>query len=99
MTTKNLNRTSTDILVQQYIKDVAADFPHPIRYILHDYRFKKDIAYEIFAKVDPDVFKRALGNYRRERGDKIEFEYEVFKASQRISGIAIRESDGKDGGD
>lgn len=79
MTSRNLNRTNMDILLEQYISDLAADSPHPIRYLLHDHKFHKDLWWEIPQKVDPQVLRRELVKYLACRRDWMEYECEVFK--------------------
>jgi hypothetical protein len=43
MTTRNLNRTWTDIVFAQYAADHEADVPYPIRYLIKAPQWKTDI--------------------------------------------------------
>lgn len=85
MTSKNLNRTNIDIILTEYQKDHAACVPFPIRYLLFDRKFGRDIFYEIPQDIEPDLLKSALNQYVRERGTTIEYSHDVFQAWPRRS--------------
>ena len=80
MTSKNLNKGEFSILTEQYLSDYAEDLPYPIRYILRDSLFQKDIVWEIRRRIDPQTFKLELRNYLAARRGTIEYETELFRA-------------------
>ncbi|KAJ5888276.1 hypothetical protein N7495_008317 [Penicillium taxi] len=79
MTSKNLNQTSSEIILAQFRTDRAAHSPYPIRYLLSDSEFWQDIFYEIPHAV------AALDQYTRQRKHTIEYSHPVFKAWPRRS--------------
>lgn len=85
MTTKNLNRTNRDIILSEYISDLATNASHPVRYLIFDKKFTQDIFYEIHQPVDPEVLKRALNQYIKERGNTIHYQNDVLKVWPRKS--------------
>ncbi|PYH94498.1 hypothetical protein BO71DRAFT_353280 [Aspergillus ellipticus CBS 707.79] len=66
MTSKNLSRTQTDIILAELRADRAAKAPFPIRYLPFDEKFRKDIFYRIPRDVNPDILRRALNLYVKE---------------------------------
>ncbi|KAL3427323.1 hypothetical protein PVAG01_00832 [Phlyctema vagabunda] len=65
MTSRNLNTTWRDIIFKQYREDHEADVAFPVRYLLHNPQWKKDLWYEIPKKIDPDTFRRSIIAFHR----------------------------------
>jgi hypothetical protein len=83
-TSRNLNRTRTQILLDQYRADLESGSPHPIRYLLFDRKFNKDIFYEITSPVDIDTLKNSLIKYTRERKEEPAWNDDVIKTYSRV---------------
>ncbi|RAH77619.1 hypothetical protein BO86DRAFT_392415 [Aspergillus japonicus CBS 114.51] len=98
MTSRNLNRTNIDIILSEFKKDRAAGAPFPIRYLLFDRKFGRDIFYEIRRDIEPDLLKSALNQYVRERGTTIKYSHDAFQAWPRHSSQEEDEPNQSDGG-
>lgn len=76
MTSRNLNTTWRDIIFKQYKQDYDADVPFPVRYLLNNTQWKKDLWYEIPKKIDPDAFRRSIIAFHQATRGKESPEYE-----------------------
>ena len=83
MTTRNLNKTRTKILLEAYTSDLSSGSEHPIRYLLFDRKFTQDLFYEIAQQVDIDTLKTAIVTYIRERGSEPSYQNDVLKVYPR----------------
>jgi hypothetical protein len=78
MTTRYLNRSRNKLLLDEYTRDLADGFPHPITYVLFDRKLNIDIHYKIKEPVDISVLKVALVNYTRVRGENPDYNDDVL---------------------
>jgi hypothetical protein len=60
MTTRNMNKTWRDILIQQYEQDYADNAPFPIRYLINVPEHGHDLWWEIDSRIEPATFRQAI---------------------------------------
>jgi hypothetical protein len=65
MTTRNLNKTWRDVVVDQYAADFDADVPFPVRYLINADVWKKDIFIEIPTKIPVETLRRSVLTFVR----------------------------------
>jgi hypothetical protein len=97
MTSRNLNTTWRDILFKQYKEDYDADVPFPVRYLLHNDQWKKDLWYEIPREIDPDTFRKSiLAFHRATRGtESPEYEGESIIVRPRVPPATTQTSENR----
>lgn len=85
MTTRNLNKTWRDVLIQQYEQDLTENAPFPIRYLIHLPEHHKDLWWEIRERIEPNIFRQAIfAWYQATRGtDNLEYEDGHLKVTIR----------------
>jgi hypothetical protein len=88
MTSGNLNKTSRDVVFEQYEEDHAADVPFPVTYLINATQWKKDTFIEIPTKIDVPALRQALLHAVRSRRllDDPAYEDDLIKIRARVSG-------------
>ena len=70
--------------------------PHPIRYLLFDRKFSKDIFYEITSPIDIDTLRNSLVTYIRERKEEPAWNDNVIETYPRVRKEGASEDDVED---
>ena len=85
MTSRNLNKTWRDVLIQQYRQDLADNAPFPIRYLINVPERRRDLWWEIHEKIEPATFQQSIfAWYFATRGtDTLAYEDQHVKVTAR----------------